>query len=367
MPSRLDSKTDRRLRSVFLAGKLAPGQVLIKLALLALLVLFLWLTIKVDLVLFGGILLAICLRTAADRLSLRTGFSGGWALLAVVAAIVIVVLGLAWLFASTIAGQITELSQRLPQDIGQLVHRLRQVPIVSNLLQQFDPQQLLGSGGVGLGPVLGFGSAAVEAIAGAVVIAFIGIYVAADAELYRNGLLRLVPPARRVRAADILDQAASMLWHWMLGRLFSMTTLGILTGFGLWALGVPAALGLGLLAATLIFVPYLGAVVSAVPSVIMALAIDARTALYVIALYIGIHIAEGYILVPLVQRRVAHLPPALTLAAQLILGVLAGLVGLLFATPLVAAAMVLVRTIYVEDTLGDRAEDEVNLCGPITS
>jgi predicted PurR-regulated permease PerM len=78
----------------------------------------------------------------------------------------------------------------------------------------------------------------------------------------------------------------------------------------------------------------------------------------VVALYLGVHLIEGYVLVPLVQRRAAHLPPALTLSAQVILGVLAGFLGLLLATPLVAAVFVLVRTIYVEDMLGDRAAGE---------
>ena len=70
------------------------------------------------------------------------------------------------------------------------------------------------------------------------------------------------------------------------------------------------------------------------------------------------HVVEGYVLVPLVQRRAVHLPPALTLSAQVILGCLAGFIGLLFATPLVAAGLVLVRMIYVEGILGDREEGE---------
>ena len=78
-----------------------------------------------------------------------------------------------------------------------------------------------------------------------------------------------------------------------------------------------------------------------------------------IALYLGVHLVEGYILVPLVQRRAVHLPPALTLAAQVILGFLGGFIGLLFATPLVAAGLVLVRMIYVEDVLGDRETGEL--------
>jgi predicted PurR-regulated permease PerM len=111
---------------------------------------------------------------------------------------------------------------------------------------------------------------------------------------------------------------------------------------------------IGLLA----FIPYMGAIVSAVPSVLIAGAMRLDLALYVIVLFVGIHTVEGYVLVPLVQRRVVHLPLALILSALIILGVLAGFLGLLLATPLVAAALLIVRMVYVEDVLGDRAAGE---------
>jgi predicted PurR-regulated permease PerM len=50
------------------------------------------------------------------------------------------------------------------------------------------------------------------------------------------------------------------------------------------------------------------------------------------------------------------LPPALTIFAQILMGVLFGLFGLLLATPLVAASMVIVRMAYIEDVLGDHGE-----------
>jgi predicted PurR-regulated permease PerM len=99
-------------------------------------------------------------------------------------------------------------------------------------------------------------------------------------------------------------------------------------------------------------------IASAIPGVLIAASISLPLAVYVIALYLGVHLVEGYILVPLVQRRAVHLPPALTLSALIVLGFLAGLVGLLFATPLVAAGLVLVRMIYLEDILGDRESGE---------
>src|SRR6202007_80145 len=169
-----------------------------------------------------------------------------------------------------------------------------------------------------------------------------------------GGLILLVPPARRARAAEILHEAASAMWYWMMGRLFSMTALGVMVAPGLWLLGVPLPTALGFLAGIMIFVPYIGSALSAVPSALIAASIDLMLAVYVIALYIGVHIVEGYILVPMVQRRVVHLPPALTLSAQLVFGAVAGFLGLLFATPLVAAAVVMIRMIYIEDILGDR-------------
>lgn len=144
----------------------------------------------------------------------------------------------------------------------------------------------------------------------------------------------------------------------MLGRLVSMTTLGFVVAIGLWIIGVPLPAALGFLAGILTFVPYIGAFVSAVPSLLLAVSINLDLAVYVVLLYIVVHLIEGYIRVPLVQRRVVPLPPALILSAQIILGVVAGFLGLLLATPLVAAAIVIIRMVSVEDVLGDHTTTE---------
>ena len=144
----------------------------------------------------------------------------------------------------------------------------------------------------------------------------------------------------------------------MLGRLVSITTLGFVVAIGLWIIGVPLPAALGFLAGILTFVPYIVAFVSAVPSLLLAVSINLDLAVYVVLLYIVVHLIEGYIRVPLVQRRVVPLPPALTLSAQIILGVVAGFLGLLLATPLVAAAIVIIRMVYVENVLGDHTTTE---------
>jgi predicted PurR-regulated permease PerM len=321
-------------------------------------VLFVWLTLRVDLIIFTGVLFAISLRRAAEALAELIGLSVGWSLLTVVLLILAFCAAIGWFFAQGIAGQITQLSQQLPAAANKVASMIRDSEVGKMLMQHLNTENLQTSP---TSVVQGFYGVAInlfEVIGAVVVVLFLTVYFAAEAERYAGGLVRLLPPARRSRAAEILHETANALWHWMLGRLFSMTVLGVMTAIGLWLLGVPLPVALGFLAGIMIFVPYIGSVASAIPSVILAASIDITLAVYVVALYLGIHLIEGYALVPLVQRRAAHLPPALTLSAQVILGVLAGFLGLLLATPLVAAVLVLVRMIYVEDMLGDRAAGE---------
>jgi predicted PurR-regulated permease PerM len=322
------------------------------------LVLFLWLTLQVDLVIFAGVLLAICLRRAADGLGRLTKLPVGWALALVVLLVLAFFAGIGWFFSQAIASQIDQLSQQLPAAAEKVIAIIGQSSLGKTIIEHLTSSDLAPSPSTMLKNFFGVATNAVEVVGAVAVMMFLGLYFAAEANLYTSGLLRLVPPAHRGRGSEILHETASAIWYWMLGRLVSMTTLGFLIAVSLWAIGVPLPVALGFLAGILTFVPYIGAAVSAIPSVLLAASVKLDMALYVIVLYAGVHLVESYVLVPLVQRRVVHLPPALTLSAQIILGVLAGFLGLLLATPLVAAALVMIRMLYIEDVLGDRTITE---------
>lgn len=139
-----------------------------------------------------------------------------------------------------------------------------------------------------------------------------------------------------------------MLRWWLVGKLLSMSIVGLLTTAGLWLLGVPLALAFGLIAAALTFVPNIGPVLSVVPPALLALTDEPRVAAYVVALYVGIQTVESYAITPIIQRRTVSLPPALTITAQVALGFLVGALGVAVATPLTAAVMTIVRVLYVE-------------------
>lgn len=139
----------------------------------------------------------------------------------------------------------------------------------------------------------------------------------------------------------------------MVGKLASMALIGVLTGLGLWLLGIQLALALAVLAGLLSFVPYLGPIVSAVPAVLLAFTQGSQQAFYVILLFLGVQAIEGNVLTPLVQQKAVNLPAAMILFAQIMLGVLLGAMGVVLATPLAAMLFVVVRMLYVEGVLGD--------------
>ena len=135
-----------------------------------------------------------------------------------------------------------------------------------------------------------------------------------------------------------------------------MATLGVLVTSGLWLLGVPLAPVLGLLAAMLTFVPYLGPIISAVPGLLIAWSVSPTLLLYAFLLYLVVQNLEGSVITPLVQQTAVRVPPVLIITAQMLAGIVSGVLGIVLATPLLAAGMVVMKRLYVEDVLGDSFE-----------
>jgi predicted PurR-regulated permease PerM len=179
-----------------------------------------------------------------------------------------------------------------------------------------------------------------------------GAFLAGEPELYRRGLVKLVPGERaRERLGDTLDTTGRALRRWLLGQLLSMTIVGVLTGLGLWLIGVPAPLALALLTFLAEFVPLIGPVVAAVPALLLGLAQGWGTA--VLLLYLAVQQVESNMITPLVQRKVVELPPALTLFGVVALGVVLGPLGLILGAPLLVVAVVATKKLWVRETLGE--------------
>ena len=93
----------------------------------------------------------------------------------------------------------------------------------------------------------------------------------------------------------------------------------------------------------------------AAPAVLLALAQSPTQAIQAAILFVVIQQIESNVLMPVIQKRASALPPALTILAVVVFGVLFGFMGVFMATPLLLVLIILVRMIYVEDVLGDHS------------
>lgn len=321
------------------------------------LLVLLWYAIDVFLLLFIGIFLAVLLRAPADWLAARTGWSDGATLGLVVLVFGLVLGASAFLFGRAVVTQSVELTQKLPEVVEKAKERLRQSEYGKRLVEASEtpsPEADMKAVGRGLRLV----ATTVSALGSLVVVIFLAIFLAWQPRAYAEGLVRLVPLRRRKRAREVLAGMGRMLKRWLVGQLILMAVVMTLTGIALSLLGVPFALPLALFAGLLEFVPYIGPIVAAVPAVLVAFAEGPQLALAAAGAYVVIQSIESYALTPLIQHRAVYLPPAVILFAQVILGVTAGPLGVIVATPLAAAMLVAVRMLYVEDVLGDKSASE---------
>jgi predicted PurR-regulated permease PerM len=334
----------------------AAVAVLIAVTILAV-VYFLWRGVDVLLQAFAGVLFAVFLAALADWVQRHTRLSYGWSLTLVVLVLFAGMGGLGYLLGNRLADQLGEMLQSLPRSFGEIRQYLAQYPWGKYLLDNA-PQaasRMVESGQ--FSQVTGLISGVENFLEVALVILIVGIFGAAETELYRAGLLRLVPLHFRARAGETLDAIAFNLRHWLVGQVLLMLIIGTTSALGLWLIGIPLALTLGIMAGVLEVIPYIGAWLASVPAILVALLKSPEHAVFVLGLYLFLHLLEGYVLLPLIQRKEVHLPPALTLVAQVLLGKLAGILGLFVAAPLTVAALVTVQMLYVKDTLGDRTLD----------
>ncbi|MEO8043524.1 MAG: AI-2E family transporter [Spartobacteria bacterium] len=325
------------------------GIVVLAVVLLALL----WAATDVLLLLFAAILFACFLSGLAHLLSDHTPLSRGWALL-IVATVLLLALGATiWLLAPQVAAQTDGLVQGLTNSVEQMRARLSQYGWGQRVLAQTPRIIELAKRADLVARVTGVFSTTFGVLANVVLVGFIGLYLAVSPGIYVRGIVRLFPKPRRDRIREVLDTLGETLRRWLVGRVVLMISNGLLTTIGLELLGVPMALTLGLVAGLLNFVPNIGPIIGAVPAILIAWTIGPMTAVYVLLLYIFLQSLDGYVFTPLVQRKTVHLPPALTISAQLLFGVLAGSMGLLLATPMTAVALILVQKLYLEDVLGE--------------
>lgn len=299
--------------------------------------------------LFASVVVATVFRTIAGPLERRTPLSEN-AAVAVAILIVFSMIGIVvWLFGSEIARQASTLSNRLPDAITSLEQLLARWGLSEELrgwLAAPSPE-----GGSVFSSVMRFLVSLSSGIADTLVVLFGGIFLALQPRVYKIGAMKLFPRSRRRLMIDAMGDSEQALQLWLKAQVISMTVVGVLTAFGLWLIGVPSWLVLGLLAFALDFVPFAGPIIAAIPGVLVALATSPELALWAILVYVVVQQLEGNVVYPLVQQWAVEIPAVVLLFALLAFGTLFGVIGVIFAAPMTVVTYVLVKRLYVQEAL----------------
>lgn len=259
-------------------------------------------------------------------------------------------------FANSASEQIVRLVDRVEQSVETVLKAAKDQPLVERYVgEEVEVSSMLPSSAKSLGVAKNFFTTTFGGVADCLVLVILSAYFAFSPRKYQRGFLRLVPTAWRERLSSLLERSGHTLWRWMLGRLLAMTLVGILFGGGLAIIGIPMPIELGVFAALVTFIPNIGGLAAVIPALLLAFQQGSTAAASVLALYLSIQFVESYLVTPMVQEHQVSLPPAMVILAQIIAGLIFGFWGIVFATPLVAVALLWVKELYVEGWLESKA------------
>jgi predicted PurR-regulated permease PerM len=307
-----------------------------------------WLLFGVVLVAMGAVLFAVLLNLGAEPLTRWLRFPRGAALIASGAMIACIVAAAVYYGTVAQAGQWHDILQRVQQAVDSIRASLRGSEIGNFILTHMQGGNLTLSGLAS--SIFGISFTFLTAL---VISVFGGIYLAAQADVYRDGLIQLLPHRLRANGAETLADIANALRLWMLGQMIGMVLVGVLTAMAAWLIGLPSPPALGLIAGLFEFIPYIGPILGAIPGVLVATTQGVDTVLWTIAAYALIQQVEGHLIAPLISREMVYIPPLVLILGIVAITTLFGAYAAIFAAPIAVIIFVAVKKLYVRDSLGD--------------
>lgn len=302
-------------------------------------------TFGVMLLILAGTLIAVFFHGLSGLICRKTKWKSGICLTISVLGTLLIISALVWLIGSKIANQVSQLSESLPQTIEKAKTTLSQNAIGKKIVEKATaPGTMQKAQSV----AQSFFKTTFGIFGDLYSILFIGIFLTVSPQIYKNGMVQLIPKKHQNKGEEVLDNIGNNLKKWLKGKIFAMFVVFVLTSIGLLIIGVPLWLVLALIAGLLNFIPNFGPLIAMLPAVLVGLLQGVDTALYIAGLYLLVQLLESNFITPTVQQKLVSIPPALILIAQLFISPLTGGWGLVLATPIMLIVMLLVQDLYIK-------------------
>ena len=296
------------------------------------------------LLIVGGAIFAVFLDGGARLIGRWLPIGRGWRLA------IVILLGfgfvgwVGWFAGTTIAEQFETLRMVVTAQFDRLMAFVAGLGLIPNGQAANLGSELLGS----VGRLTSAVGSAVGAVGSAILMLVIGIFLAVEPRLYDRGVAWMLPLRHRERFYRIAANVGFTLRRLLFGRLIGMIFEGVFTWFMLAYVSqlfglapVPMAALLGLITGLLAFLPNIGAITSGVIMVAVGFSAGPEQGIFAIIVYFLVQNVDGYLVIPYIARRTVDLAPAMVLAMQLLMGALFGILGVLFADPILATLKVM--------------------------
>jgi len=192
------------------------------------------------------------------------------------------------------------------------------------------------------------------------IVLLVAVFILMQQEDLRDRMIRLFGSSDLHRTTAAMDDAAARLSKYFLTQLALNAAFGVVIGLGLLIVGVPNPVLWGIIAALMRFIPYVGAIGSAILPIAMAAAVDPgwTMVLLTVALFLVVELVTGQVVEPLVYGHSTGLSPVSVVVAAIFWAWLWGPVGLILSMPLTLCLVVLGRHIdrleFIDVLLGDQ-------------
>lgn len=199
----------------------------------------------------------------------------------------------------------------------------------------------------------------VFAIAGTVVeffvVPIITFYFMKDGDRMVRTFVGIFPEDYRAHLGGLFAEIQHVLSRYIRGQLMMSCIIATLTCVGMWLLGVPYPMVIGLLAAITEWIPIVGPIVGAVPAILLSATVDLSLPLKVIIFYIAIQQIDSHLIMPQVMGAVISLHPVVIVIALLIGGTLFGVAGMILTVPVTAVLQILCKHLWFYNTYKEKA------------
>jgi putative heme transporter len=293
----------------------------------------------------GSALAAVALDHAVQALA-RRGLRRPWAIVVVIGAATVIVVGLGLLLVPPIAAQGRELAAEMPG----LWEKLQRTPWFVRLDARLHLEQQVrdyGSAAVGaVNPLLSAIGGVVTALAGILAFLFLAVFMLVFGRDLASAFVTELRPLTRERYERIAEKIYRSVGGYLGGLLGICAINAILTTTFLFFLRMPFFLPLGILSGASSLVPYAGPLVAGAAITVFTLVTGGAWNALAAAIFFVIYgQLEGNVLAPFIYSRTAHVNPLVTLLAILFLVEFMGIAGAVVAVPLAAAAQVLIAEV----------------------